>query len=100
MSNINWKYVVEFSCIVETLKSLDTLGIVLACDFHPRVPGDALVVLEVEKEKIMDLPFKSYSDDRERAENYMGGLRVWRMTDVSSFRGLNRLEDIRREYNV
>ena len=99
MSDSKWKFVVEFSCIVEDLKKFDEKNI-LACHYHPSVPGDALVVMVVPEAEILALPFKTYSNNREYTECRNGGLKVWKVTDVESFRGLNDLDVIRAEYNV
>ena len=99
MDNTEWKYVVEFSCAAEQLKSFDRASI-LACNFHPEIPGDAIVVMEVIKEEIMDLPFKTYCDARCYAEECHGFMKIFKVTDTSSFVGPNKIDAIRAEYGV
>ena len=99
MSNTEWKYVVEFSCMVEMLKVFDPAKI-LACDFHPVVPGDAVVVMEVTKEEVMDLPFKTYCDARNDSEKRYGFMKIFKVTDTSSYVGANKISAIRAEYGV
>lgn len=94
----DWKYVVEFSCGVEHLKKLDPSRI-LRCVFHPRVPGDALVRMEVAKEEIPSLSFKTYHDNMEQSMLCHGGLHIWKVRDTSSFQGKNLLQEIVDEYH-
>lgn len=101
MSNTTWVYVVEFSCMVEKLKSFDPASI-LSCEFHPKVIGDALVrlAIPVEELDLSKIPFKTYSNDRTQSDESFGGVRLYKVTDVSSFVGQNDLVRIRNEYNV
>ena len=99
MGETTWHFVVEFSCMVEKLKGLNRNKI-LACRFHPSVPGDALVTMHVEPHEVMSLPFKTYTNNREQSEMAHGGLKVWKVSDMSSFVGQNSYADIIAEYNL
>jgi hypothetical protein len=95
----DWKYVVEISVMVETMARLDRSKM-LSCQYHPAIRGDALVVIEVLKEEVMELPFKTYSDDRATSDARHGGMQVWKVTDTSSFKGEDQFFEICDEYHL
>ena len=95
----DWKYVVEISVMVETMARLDRSKM-LSCKYHPTIPGDALVVIEVLKEEVMELPFKTYSDDRATSDARHGGMQVWKVSDTSSFKDVDQFLQICKEYRL
>lgn len=94
------QHVVRFSCIVENIPHLKRFGTILECVEHPCIMADVLVTMVVPKEKIFDLPYKSYSDDKDTAEHKHGGLRIFKVYDTESFIGEDKSKSIMDEYRV
>ncbi|MFA5623426.1 MAG: hypothetical protein WC981_04320, partial [Candidatus Dojkabacteria bacterium] len=71
------------------------------CDYHPQVPGDAYVAMVFDtKEECIQVPFKSYTDNKDLCDESKGGLRIYRVKDLNPHTGQNLIDVIIQEYNV
>lgn len=95
------KFIAEFSTIVENISTIEKMdGVeIIGCNYGKVIGDVSMVVVLDSLEAAIKLPFKSYHDDKEQSELCGGGLKIWKnFKDYSSFRCVNRKEEILFEY--
>lgn len=92
------KYVVQYCCKIERLFRIKSDDI-LACEYAI-TPGDAIVTRVVSKKQLENIVFNTYCDDKAESLRLGGGMHVWAVNDISTFRGPNLSEQMKLEFSI